>query len=115
MLLANGSIPELLLTNMTSFPYLFELSYACKDGYRLIGGDSWRTCGENGWSGKTPYCEGKNFDDSMKISWFSMKFPRAYKQGNFIYNYCISCSIFFFLLYNKNYSYFLFKTRDSVS
>ncbi|XP_035223084.1 CUB and sushi domain-containing protein 3-like [Stegodyphus dumicola] len=54
--LVNGSIPELQSTNMKAFPYNFEITYVCNEGYRLIG-DSWRLCSENGWSGDTPYCE----------------------------------------------------------
>nr|BAR45590.1 complement factor B-1 [Hasarius adansoni] len=55
--LVNGTIPEMLTTNLTSFPYGFEITYFCDDGFRLVGGDSWRTCSKKGWSGKTPYCE----------------------------------------------------------
>ncbi|XP_035212076.1 complement C2-like, partial [Stegodyphus dumicola] len=54
--LANGSIPEVQSTNITAFPYDFEITYVCNEGYRLIG-SSWRFCSKNGWSGDTPYCE----------------------------------------------------------
>lgn len=53
----NGMIQELQNVNHTSFPYNFEINYGCNDGYRLLGGDSWRFCGKNGWSGTTPRCE----------------------------------------------------------
>lgn len=57
--LDNGVIPELLKSNHTLFPYNFEITYICNQGYQIFGGDSWSFCGKYGWSGKTPYCKGK--------------------------------------------------------
>lgn len=57
----NGSISELLKSNFTLFPYNFQITYECIQGYQIFGGDSWRFCGKNGWSGKTPHCKGKTF------------------------------------------------------
>lgn len=64
--LENGIIPELensTQTNITSFPFNYEITYLCDEGYRLINGDSWRICEKNGWSGKTPYCDVINCPD----------------------------------------------------
>ncbi|KAF8767224.1 Complement factor B like protein [Argiope bruennichi] len=54
--LANGTIPEIESSNMTVYPFNFELTYICNKGFRLIG-DSWRFCDTRGWSGKSPTCE----------------------------------------------------------
>ncbi|GBO41462.1 CUB and sushi domain-containing protein 3, partial [Araneus ventricosus] len=54
--LANGTIPEIESSNMTVYPFNFELTYICDKGFRLIG-DSWRFCDSRGWSGKSPSCE----------------------------------------------------------
>ncbi|KAG8194143.1 hypothetical protein JTE90_000981 [Oedothorax gibbosus] len=55
-LLANGTIPEIESTNMTKFPFNFEVTYLCDKGFRLIG-DSWGFCDTRGWSVKSPRCE----------------------------------------------------------
>lgn len=54
--LNNGTIPEIESTNATEFPYNFEITYICDQGFRLTG-DSWTFCDSTGWYGITPRCE----------------------------------------------------------
>lgn len=44
----------------TSTSYNSVVSYECKYGYLLSGGEPTRRCGTDGkWSGATPKCQGK--------------------------------------------------------
>ena len=52
--------------NEAPFVLTTEATYSCDSGYGLMGGDTVRTCEENGgsvigtWSGMAPSCGGKN-------------------------------------------------------
>ncbi|KAF8767227.1 CUB and sushi domain-containing protein 3 [Argiope bruennichi] len=54
--LAHGTVPEIESSNLTVYPFQFEITYICDEGFRLIG-NSWRFCDSRGWSGKSPICE----------------------------------------------------------
>ena len=53
--------PELPLTatyEVTAMTYMSQVTYSCRPGYVMAGGDKVRTCEENGrWSGTAPTCE----------------------------------------------------------
>lgn len=49
----NGFIHE---ENQTTFPFEFEVNFACQEGFLLVG-NSWSSCGELGWSNPSPSCK----------------------------------------------------------
>ena len=62
---ANGQI-AFASDSVAPFDLATTATYSCDSGYGLMGGDTVRTCEENGgsvigaWSGMAPSCGGKN-------------------------------------------------------
>lgn len=79
----NGSIPQLKDSDLKTFPFGFDLSYKCDEGFRLHG-TSWNSCNKGTWTFETPKCEvikcydpgtpdkgwrqGNNFDVGSRVS-----------------------------------------------
>ncbi|KAK2192695.1 hypothetical protein NP493_25g07004 [Ridgeia piscesae] len=70
-------LPPMATYNVTSLTYMSEVTYSCRSGYVISGGDEVRTCEETGtWTGVAPTCkkvECSRPPDVVNTTWYEDK------------------------------------------